>query len=83
MTRPEDFSVGRPRTPLEHMEAKAFTLGDAIRNSLPPGIGYALIVFHFGESIDNWLSYSSNANRIDLIATLREVADKLESMGGR
>lgn len=41
-----------------------------------PPIGFALLVFDFGEN--GFLAYASNAERRDMIRSLREQADRME-----
>jgi hypothetical protein len=43
--------------------------------AIPPGYGFALLMFSFGE--DGFLTHVSNANRADLVKLLRECADVL------
>jgi len=59
-----------------HAERAAQETGQRIGAALPPGYGFALLVFSFGEG--GYLTHVSNANREDLVATLRETADVLE-----
>jgi len=48
-----------------------------IDERLPPGFGFALLVFSFGEH--GYLTHVSNAQREDLVKVLRETADVLEA----
>lgn len=52
-------------------QSTAALIGDA----LPPGYGFALLVFSFGEG--GYLTHVSNADRADLVRLLRECADVL------
>ena len=52
------------------------SLGEAITDVFP-GMGFVVLAFEFNEpGISN---YISNANKDDIVKTLRETADKLES----
>ncbi|MBS2100413.1 hypothetical protein [Carboxylicivirga linearis] len=51
-------------------------MGNQVRNQLPKGFGFALIVFpSCGPGTSN---YISNAQRTDMIKALRETADRIE-----
>ena len=64
-------------TTLRDLEAAARTLGTRVGQALPPGVGFTLPVFNFGEG--GWLTYLSSAQRADMIRTLREALAKLEA----
>lgn len=51
-------------------------MGEALREVLPKGLGFALLVF----ATDNpgLANYISNCDREDMIKALRETADRLE-----
>jgi len=51
-------------------------IGRSIGHDLPKGIGFALLVFEFGTN--GLLTWISNAQRADMVKSLRECADKLE-----
>lgn len=51
-------------------------IGEAIKASLSPGLGATLIVFSYGD--DGFMTFLSTAERTGTIATLRELAAKLE-----
>jgi hypothetical protein len=59
-------------TPAERqrMERAARSMGQTIGKACPPGVGFALIMFTFGEG--DWSTYISNANRADMIRGLEE-----------
>lgn len=66
---------------LYHMEDTARKIGGAIGRKLddtygPHEVGFCLMVFDFGEG--GWSTYISNAQPVDMIAALRELADKRE-----
>lgn len=48
----------------------------ALQIGLEERVGYALILFDFGE--EGNLAYASNADRSDMIKTLKEMIKKLE-----
>ncbi len=62
---------------LTTVEETAQHIGRMIGNAMPPGWGFALVTFTFGEG--GYVSYISNAEREDMVRALRECADKLES----
>jgi hypothetical protein len=67
---------------LEHLEETARGIGGTIGRVLddvygPKQVGFCLIVFDFGEG--GWSTYVSNAQPEDMIAALRELADKRET----
>lgn len=64
------------RNDLEAVEVEARNIGRVIGKSLPPNIGFGLVLFSFGE--DGFLTYISNAQREDMVKALRECADKIE-----
>lgn len=64
---------------LSKLEASCRDIGRRIAGSLPSGVGFTLIVFDFGEGERNHLTYMSNAQRPDMIETLREMIEKLEA----
>jgi hypothetical protein len=53
------------------------TFATIIQEMLPEGLGFTLIVFPFGED-KTLTNYISNAQRADMIACLRETADRIE-----
>lgn len=57
-------------------EKAAQAVAGVINTALPPGYGFALLAFSFGEG--GYLTHVSNANRADLVRVLREAADKIE-----
>ena len=64
------------KVPLSVLESNARAIGTLIGGSLPPGVGFALMLFDFGDGGN--LTYLSNANRGQLVTQLRECADVLE-----
>jgi hypothetical protein len=51
-------------------------VGGILKEQMPPGYGFALLVFSFGEHGD--LFYLSNARREDMSEVLKEFVKKLE-----
>jgi hypothetical protein len=67
------------RAPLETAETVGMSVGRIIGEAMPPGWGFALILFTMGDSGPQYASYVSNGQRADMIKALRECADKIES----
>lgn len=61
----------------EEVESYVGELGRIIASSgaCPPGIGFALLMFDFGEG--GTMAYTSNAVRADMIAALEELLKTL------
>jgi hypothetical protein len=64
---------------LSKLEAVCRDIGRRIASGLPSGVGFTLIIFDFGEGERNHLTYMSNAQRADMVKTLREMIEKLEA----
>jgi len=58
-------------------EASAQEIAGRIAEGIPPGFGFALLVFSFGPG--GYITHVSNANRADLAKTMRELADGIEA----
>lgn len=67
----------RLRAEFPHIERMAQEVAQRIGGAFPPGWGFALLAFNFGEG--GYLTHVSNANRADLVKLLRETADVLEA----
>lgn len=52
------------------LEALAVETAEVLKERMPPGAGYILLVFDFGAAGN--LAYASTADRRDAIATMRE-----------
>jgi hypothetical protein len=50
----------------------------AVRAGVPPGWGYALLLFEYDKPNGN-LIYTSSASRPDMIKTLRELVDEMQA----
>lgn len=59
------------------LETTARRCANKIRTDLPPGAGFALLVFDFGPR--GFMAYISNAEREDMIRALREQIARLEA----
>lgn len=55
-------------------------IGDVVRKTCGESMGFMFVTFNFGEA--GHLAYVSNANREDMIKSLRELADNLEKHPG-
>ena len=71
--------IGRDRLRQEfpEVERAAQEVAQRIGGAFPPGWGFALLAFSFGER--GYLTHVSNCNRQDLVRVLRETADVLEA----
>ncbi len=58
----------------EELEVKAREIGGLIGGALPPTVGFALLVFTFGEG--GYLAWISNAQRSDMMLALTEFMSK-------
>lgn len=63
--------------PLADAEPIAREVGKLIGPQCPPGWGFCLILFTFGEG--GHMTYVSNAHRDDMVATLKELVGKMEA----
>lgn len=62
---------------IRYTEEKMREAGRAIESIMPKGLGFALVVFDFkNPGIGN---YISNAQRPDMVKSLRETANRLEN----
>lgn len=61
---------------LFEMEEACRQIGQTIGSALPPGIGFALMLFTKGEG--GWSTWLSNCQRSDMISALKEMIRKLE-----
>lgn len=59
------------------LEQQAREIGVQIGEACPAGVGYALLVFDFGD--DGNLAYVSNANRADMIRALEDLVKRLRA----
>lgn len=61
----------------EEANAHLRDIGRAIKGAMPPGYGFVLMMFEFGESGN--LFYCANAKREDVIPALKEFIQKTDS----
>lgn len=59
------------------LERTCQALGHTIGKGLPEGVGFTLLMFDYGEKGN--LAYISSAKREDMVHTLREMADFMET----
>lgn len=59
------------------LEALSRSIAEALTEALPEGLGFALLVFDFGEGGN--LAWISNARREDMVRALREQLARLEA----
>lgn len=68
--------MSKRRATLEEGEVACRQLAEALNETMPEGWGFTLILFSYGE--DGFSTYISTAQRADMVASLRELCDKLE-----
>ena len=56
------------------IEALMKDIGSRVKSVMPPGWGFTLLIFNFGEGGN--LFYTSNAQREDMIKTMQEFIEK-------
>ena len=61
---------------LSGLEEEARSLGRVIKDVMPEGIGYFLLMFTFGEG--GWATFVSNAEREDMIKAIEELLQRLK-----
>lgn len=57
------------------LEAKLHSIGKMIADEMPEGVGFAMVMFDFGEG--GFFSYLSTAERADMVALLDEWRKRL------
>ena len=65
------------RATLEEAERQMQSIARVVGNMVPQGWGFTVLCFSFGEN--GFMNYVSNANRQDMIKSLREMVEKLEN----
>jgi hypothetical protein len=65
----------REHAPLRAVEALSREIGHLIGKACPPGYGFLLVMFSFGEG--GFTNYISNAEREDVVRLLDELRAKL------
>ena len=61
----------------DELEQQCAKVGEKIGVHLPPGFGFALILFDFGERGN--LAYMSNGEREDMLRVLQELIDHMNN----
>lgn len=62
---------------LQDLEKRAQEVGRMLGPVMPAGVGFCFIMFTFDEG--GWLTYVSNAERSDMIKSLKETLEKLQA----
>jgi hypothetical protein len=65
---------------LLELEKEARRLGRKLKKEMPPGCGFGLVLFTFGDGDE--LTYLSSANRSDMINVYKELIQHLEGQSG-
>jgi len=60
--------------PLPELEKQARRIGEVIGGAIPEGVGFALLLFDFGEG--GHLTYISNGARDDMLKAMAEFMQK-------
>lgn len=58
------------------IEEALYQVGQELKKRCPPGVGFALLMFDFGEG--GGMFYASNAQRVDMIKAMKEFIQKHE-----
>lgn len=61
---------------LKDLEERARHVGRLIGQHMPPGVGFALLVFDFGEG--GHMTWLSNAERESMIEAMQEMVARLQ-----
>lgn len=57
------------------LESQARELGKVLAGECPAGVGFALLIFDFGETGN--LAYVSNGERADVVKAIEELLERL------
>lgn len=68
---------GEGRAPLEAAERRAQELGRMLKEGMPEGWGFVLVLASFGEA--GYSTYVSNLDRGGAASLMRELAGKIEA----
>lgn len=60
----------------EEVEQRLKAIGDHLRNIMPAGFGFVLLIASFGEGASTF--YTSNCERESVVAMMREFISKFE-----
>lgn len=66
----------------EIVKSKMKIIAKKVDEELPKGYGFVVLAFNFGEGKDNEMMYVSNANRLDIVAAMKEWIKKTENNFG-
>ena len=55
---------------LRHLDERLCRM---LRNRVPKGVGFALILFNFGDGPDQFITWGSNGRRPDMVKAMREL----------
>ncbi len=61
----------------EELEFITERLGPAVQKALPPGVGFCVVIYDFGEAGN--MAYMANGRREDVVTMMRELGDKIAS----
>ncbi len=61
---------------LEELEDLAKEVGRLIKDVMPKGVGFTLMIFTMGEG--GWMTYLSSAERTTMIKAMKEFIEKAE-----
>jgi hypothetical protein len=64
----------------EYVKGKMKTIAGKVHEELPDGFGFVVLAFNFGEGGE--LMYVSNANREDVVKTMKEFIKKTKNTWG-
>lgn len=74
------MSAKREGPMLHELEAAAKATGRAIAETCPPGVGFCLMMFTFGDA-PGWSTFLSNAERSTMIQGVEELLARLKANG--
>lgn len=66
----------------EMVKGKMQGIARKVETELPKGFGFVVLAFPFGENEDNEMIYISNANRQDVIESMKEFIKKTKNNYG-
>lgn len=69
------MSVGQTGLLRQELERQCREIAEAIQHLMPPGAGFALLLFDMGE--EGNMAYVSDARREDMLKALRELLQVL------
>ena len=66
----------------ELVKGKMQGIARNVQKELPQGFGFVVLAFPFGENAKNEMMYVSNADRADIVASMKEFIEKTEQNFG-